>query len=68
MKIVVDMAVCQNHGQCAISAPDNFELDVQGKLNYNEAFDDDSLVEIEDAVDSCPVQAILLSPNVADGR
>lgn len=54
MKIVVDKAKCQNHGQCAISAPANFELDADGELEYRESFDEEDINDVEDAVDSCP--------------
>lgn len=67
MKIIVDRMRCQNHGQCAISAPSHFELDADGKLEYQEAFSDEHLSDIEDAVDSCPVQAIVLSSDPVDG-
>jgi ferredoxin len=60
MKIFVDRVKCQNHGQCVISAPTNFELDANGELRYQEAFDEENLSDIEDAVDSCPLQAISL--------
>ncbi|MEV8312421.1 ferredoxin [Streptomyces flavidovirens] len=61
MKISVDRAKCQNHGVCAISAPDHFELDSQGVLQYQESFDEGHLEDIEDAMDSCPLQAIVLN-------
>lgn len=60
MKIFVDRVKCQNHGQCAISAPNNFELDAEGVLQYQETFDGDDIGDVEDAVDSCPLQAIQL--------
>ncbi|MER7480592.1 ferredoxin [Streptomyces sp. NPDC126510] len=60
MKIFVDRVKCQNHGQCAISAPTNFELDADGVLQYQEAFDEENISDIEDAADSCPLQAISL--------
>lgn len=64
MKIVVDTAKCQNHGQCAISAPTNFELDAEGRLQFQESFDEENLYDIEDAVDACPLQAISLNRDV----
>ena len=67
MKILVDRVKCQNHGQCAISAPDNFELDDDGELRYRESFDDEHVDDVEDAVDSCPVQAIILNTDASDG-
>lgn len=60
MRIVVDKVRCQNHGQCAISAPTNFELGTDGELKYRESFDEANVDDIEDAIDSCPVQAIVL--------
>ncbi|MEU0049083.1 ferredoxin [Streptomyces sp. NPDC006309] len=67
MKIVVDRIKCQNHGQCAISAPTNFELDTNGDLQYQETFDEENINDIEDAIDSCPLQAILLSSDAVNG-
>jgi ferredoxin len=61
MKILVDKVKCQHHGQCAISAPTNFELDAGGELQYQEAVDEENIDDIEDAVDSCPLQAISLT-------
>ncbi|NDK32173.1 ferredoxin [Nesterenkonia haasae] len=60
MKIWVDRNICDNHGQCAIAAPDNFTMDDDGVLQYKEDFSDDELEYIEDAIDVCPVQAIFL--------
>lgn len=65
MRIVVDQAKCQNHGLCAISAPANFELGADGELQYHESFDEENIDDIEDAVDSCPLQAIILSRDAA---
>lgn len=60
MKIFVDRAKCDNHGLCAISAPAYFELDSDGKLQYQESFDEEHIDDIQDAIDSCPLQAIIL--------
>ena len=67
MKILVDGAKCQNHGLCAISAPTNFEIEANGELRYHESFDDENIDDIEDAMDSCPVQAITSSTDATDG-
>lgn len=61
MKISVDRIKCQNHGLCAISAPSHFELDTAGELQYHESFDEEHIDDIEDAIDSCPLQAIVLN-------
>lgn len=60
MHINVDRARCQNHGQCAIAAPDVFEIDDNGELIYKATATDELLDEVEEAADVCPVQAILL--------
>jgi ferredoxin len=67
MKVLVDRVKCQNHGQCAISAPSNFELDADGQLRYQESFEEENSDDIEDAIDSCPLQAIVLQGDAADG-
>jgi ferredoxin len=56
MKVIVDMDLCQDHGQCAIAAPEVFRINDDGHLEY-----DGTLVDyVEEAADVCPVQAILL--------
>lgn len=61
VKFVVDRVKCQNHGQCAISAPSHFELDADGVLQYHETFEEEHAEDIEDAIDSCPLQAIYVA-------
>jgi ferredoxin len=58
MKVTVDMNVCQDHGQCAIAAPDVFQINAEGKLEYIGNPDDGMREYVEDAADACPVQAI----------
>lgn len=58
MKVSVDRSLCQNHGQCAIAAPDVFEIDDDGELTYDGAPADGLSDDVEDAADVCPVQAI----------
>ncbi|HRO28812.1 MULTISPECIES: ferredoxin [Micrococcaceae] len=60
MKVWVDRTLCENHGQCAIAAPNTFEMDEEGILQYTEGFPAGELEYIEDAMDVCPVQAIFL--------
>ncbi|KHF42934.1 ferredoxin [Saccharomonospora viridis] len=60
MKVTVDRALCQDHGQCAIAAPDVFRMDDDGKLVYEPNPDDSLRDEVEEAADVCPVQAILI--------
>ena len=58
MKIVVDMDLCADHGQCVYAAPEVFQLDDNGKLVFK-AEPDESLRDlVEEAADVCPMQAI----------
>ena len=58
--IDVNRSLCDNHGQCAIAAPDVFRMNSEGILEYEATFDDALLDEVEEAIDVCPVQAIFL--------
>jgi ferredoxin len=60
MKVTVDLALCQDHGQCAIAAPDVFRIDDEGHLEYDGTPDDSMLEFVEEAADVCPVQAMLI--------
>ena len=60
MRINVNRSVCQNHGQCVISAPDYFGFGEAGALEYTEDVHPDDVDDVQDAADVCPVQAIFL--------
>ena len=61
MKVVVDMTVCQDHGQCCFAAPEVFQLDNDGKLVVLVGEPDDNLRDkVEEAADVCPLQAITI--------
>ena len=60
MQISVDLAKCQDHGQCAIAAPVVFQMDDEGRLVYDARPDEAQLAAVEEAADACPVQAILI--------
>jgi ferredoxin len=70
MRITVDLAKCQDHGQCVFSAPAFFSLDDHGKLSFRNDTDGDSYRsedldeslrdDVEEAADACPLQAILV--------
>lgn len=60
MKVIVDLALCQDHGQCAIAAPEVFQINDEGRLEYDGAPDDSMREYVEEAADVCPVQAILI--------
>lgn len=58
MQVQVDWDVCENHGQCAVVAPDVFRIDDDGQLQHESEVDDARAEEVEEAADLCPVQAI----------
>ena len=61
MKVIVDMDKCQDHGQCAFSAPEVFDINADGKLVVLNDSPDESLRDsVEEAADVCPVQAITI--------
>lgn len=60
MKVTVDMTLCQDHGQCAIAAPEVFRINDQGHLEYDGTPSQALLDHVEEAADVCPVQAILI--------
>lgn len=60
LRVVVDMTLCQDYGQCVFAAPEVFDFDDEGHLVYEGAPDDALRVDVEAAVDACPVQAIRL--------
>ena len=60
MKVIVDLALCQDHGQCAIAAPEVFQINDEGHLEYDATPDEAMREYVEEAADVCPVQAILI--------
>ena len=61
LKVIVDMDVCQDHGQCVFAAPEVFEINDDGRLVVLVDEPDESLrSKVEDAADVCPVQAITI--------
>jgi ferredoxin len=60
MKVIVDMDLCQDHGQCAIAAPEVFRISDDGHLEYDGTPDSTLVDHVEEAADVCPVQAILV--------
>ncbi|ORA36278.1 ferredoxin [Mycobacterium aquaticum] len=60
MRVTVDLALCQDHGQCAIAAPNVFTMNDDGKLEYHGCPSDAERDYVEEAADVCPAQAILI--------
>lgn len=60
MKVVVDLAECQNYGQCVFVAPNVFSMDPENHLLFIQNPDESSRPDVEAAVDACPFQAIMI--------
>ncbi|WP_433223659.1 ferredoxin [Microtetraspora malaysiensis] len=60
MKVVVDMDVCKDHGQCVFSAPEVFQINENGRLAYVAEPDESLRDAVEEAADVCPLQAITI--------
>jgi ferredoxin len=58
MKVLVDMNLCQSHGECVAVAPDVFELGDDDVLRWTEDVDESRRAAIEEAVEVCPMMAI----------
>ena len=59
MKVVVDTDRCGGHGLCEAIAPEYFEVQSNGLSQVmRPEIDPDDLPEIEDAVASCPTEAL----------
>ena len=59
MKIVVDKSRCSSIGLCEAAAPDIFEIGADGFLTILiEDISDDRRVDLEQACENCPTQAL----------
>ena len=59
MKVVVDTDRCGGHGLCEAVAPDYFEVQGNGLVQVlRDDVDPADLVDVEDAVASCPTEAL----------
>ena len=61
MHVIVDRNICQNHGQCCFAASEIFTLGDDGRMIYVAQPTDDLRSKAEDAADTCPTQAIVVS-------
>lgn len=60
MRIKIDGELCIGDGSCAAIAPKTFKLDLEGKaIVIDDYGDDDEIIKM--AIESCPVQAIILT-------
>lgn len=58
MKIHVDMDVCDGHAQCVFAAPNIFQLDGKGKVDYVAEPDESERERVIEAAEACPLLAI----------
>ena len=58
IKVIVDMNLCQSHGECVVVAPDVFELGDDDVLHWTEDVEEARRAEMEEAVEVCPMMAI----------
>ncbi len=62
MKIVIDHALCQGHGQCEETAPALFRVDDNGlAVALRDTRSADEVILVEEAIRRCPADAIILS-------
>jgi len=62
MKVILDLALCQGHGQCTVYAPDHFRLDDETGLALllKSDVEPNEIGALEDAIQACPVRAITM--------
>jgi ferredoxin len=60
-RVEVDLDLCQGHAMCELEAPDVFKVPKRGTVEIldNEP-PDDARDEVQNAVDMCPTQALLI--------
>ncbi len=57
-RVLVDMNLCQSHGECVYVAPDIFELGDDDVLRWREQIDSSEVELAREAADACPMLAI----------
>jgi ferredoxin len=61
MRVVVDRDLCESNGVCEGLAPEVFRINDDDELDILEEHPDESLrAKVQDAVRSCPKQALTL--------
>lgn len=60
-KYYVDYETCLDHGCCVYEAPSNFKIDREtwGAYIYKQPETPEELKQVEEAMNCCPVEAIL---------
>ena len=60
MRLSVDLNRCEQHGQCVLAAPEQFEFDEDDNLAWNSSPTEEQREAAQRAVDACPMMAITL--------
>ncbi|MDX6622118.1 MAG: ferredoxin [Solirubrobacterales bacterium] len=60
IKVIVDLNLCQSHGECVFVAPNVFELGDDDVLRWEGEVAESQRAEVEEAVSVCPLTAIKL--------
>lgn len=62
MKLLVDYDLCEGHGECAIAAPEVFDLDDAGEkvVLLQQEPDEELREQVVEAVKICPIAALHL--------
>ncbi|GGK29134.1 hypothetical protein GCM10011583_71320 [Streptomyces camponoticapitis] len=58
LKVIVDMNLCESHGQCVFAAPQVFAFDEDDILVYEPNPDVSQYKKVAAAAAACPVRAI----------
>jgi ferredoxin len=60
-RVAIDPRKCQGHGRCVLIAPAYFDMDDSGfGVVLRDAVDDADKADIDEAVLSCPEQAVVV--------
>lgn len=58
MRVTVDLALCESHGQCVFAAPAVFAFDDDDNLRYQRTPPSELADQVVQAARICPVRAI----------
>lgn len=61
MRVTIDAAVCNGHGQCTFAAPEVFVMGDDGRPKHPQHVPEGSEGGVEDAAALCPMQAITIT-------
>ncbi|MGI5254191.1 ferredoxin [Actinacidiphila glaucinigra] len=67
LEVIVDMGLCESHGQCVFAAPQVFAFDEDDVLVYEPAPDVSQYDKVVAAAAACPVRAIRIERTTEGG-